>query len=189
VHVDVRHLLKCRLTVGKKQIHALAAQTGSAQCAGRAVPADDAVLVRIFHEVGDRHLWSAESWASWGSPLAKRHWLIDVDTEPGGLLTLLTNPTGDVEVVTFGLLPNRQGQGLGGAALTLAVDLAWAACAGGATRVWLHTDNFDHPSALPNYLRRGFAVVDQRVLHVEVPDGWHPPGAADGPTPPRADLP
>jgi hypothetical protein len=47
-------------------------------------------------------------------------------------------------------VPDRQGQGLGGAALTLAVDLAWTAYAGGATRVWLHTNNFDHPSALPN---------------------------------------
>jgi hypothetical protein len=48
--------------------------------------------------------------------------LIDVDAEPAGLLTLLTNPTGDVEVVTFGLVPDRQGQGLGGAALTLATS-------------------------------------------------------------------
>ena len=37
MHVDVRHLLKCRLTVGKKQIHPLAAQTGSAQRAGHPV--------------------------------------------------------------------------------------------------------------------------------------------------------
>ena len=115
--------------------------------------------------------------------------MIDVDTEPAGLLTLFTNPTGDVEVVTFGLVPDRQGQGLGGAALTLAVDLAWTACAGGATRVWLHTNNFDHPSALPNYVKRGFTVVDNQVLSMEVPDGWHPPGAADGPTAPTADLP
>src|SRR5687768_15652478 len=43
----------------------------------RAVPADDAALGSIFHEVGDRHLWSAESWAQLGSPLAKPHWLID----------------------------------------------------------------------------------------------------------------
>jgi GNAT superfamily N-acetyltransferase len=108
---------------------------------------------------------------------------------PYGLLTLLPNPTGDVEVVTFGLVPDRQGQGLGGAALTLAVDLAWTACPGGATRVWLHANNFDHQSALPNYVKRGFTIVEKQVLHVEVPDGWHPPGTADGPTPPRADPP
>jgi GNAT superfamily N-acetyltransferase len=185
----VASAVKTRLTLEMRSPDQLVRARLNPRIKLRAVPADDAVLVRIFHEVGDRHLWSAESWASWGSPPAKRHWLIDVDTEPAGLLTLLTNPTGDVEVVSFGLVPDRQGQGLGGAALTLAVDLAWTACAGGATRVWLHTNNFDHQSALPNYVKRGFTVVDKQVLHVEVPDGWHPPEAADGPTPPRADLP
>ena len=43
---------------------------------------DDQLLVWIFHEVGDPHLWSAQSWPSCGSPPAMRHWLIDVDDEP-----------------------------------------------------------------------------------------------------------
>lgn len=99
-----------------------------------------------------------------------------VDAEPAGLVTLLTDPSGDVEVGTFGLVPDRHGQGLGGAALTLAVELAWSAVPGGALRVWLDTNNFDHPSALPNYLKRGFTVIKKEVLDVEVPDGWSPPG-------------
>jgi hypothetical protein len=41
-----------------------------------------------FNEVGDPHLWSAESWASFGSVPAMGHWLIYVDGEPPGLLTL-----------------------------------------------------------------------------------------------------
>jgi GNAT superfamily N-acetyltransferase len=125
----VASAVKTRLTLEMRSPDKLVRERLNPRIKLRAVPADDAVLVRIFHEVGDRHLWSAECWASWGSPPAKRHWLIDVDTEPAGLLTLLTNPTGDVEVVSFGLVPDRQGQGLGGAALTLAVDLAWTACA------------------------------------------------------------
>jgi hypothetical protein len=44
-----------------------------------AVDQDDSVIVRIFHEVGDPHLWSAESWASYGSAPAMRHWLIYVE--------------------------------------------------------------------------------------------------------------
>ena len=29
------------------------------------------------------------------------------------------------------------------------------------SRVWLHTNNFDHSSALPNYLKRGFTIVEE----------------------------
>ena len=63
---------------------------------------NDELLVRIVHEVGDPHLWSAESWAGCGSPPAKRHWLIEVDDESGGLLTPVLAPDGGVEIVSFG---------------------------------------------------------------------------------------
>jgi hypothetical protein len=115
-----------------------------------------------------------ESWTVYGSPPAKRHWVIQADEQPAGLLTLLALPSGEVEVVTFGLTPGYRGQGLGGYALTLAVDLAWTAY-GYRPRVWLHTNNFDHPNALSNYERRGFVVVNREVLTVAVPDEWIPP--------------
>ena len=100
----------------------------------RAVDQDDSVIVRIFHEVGDPHLWSAESWASYGSAPAMRHWLIYVGGEPAGLLTLRAEPDGEIEIVYFGLVPDRQGHGFGGPALTLAVDLAWTAFGGEVSR-------------------------------------------------------
>ena len=93
-------------------------------------------------------MWSAQNWARCGSPPAKRHWLIDVDDEPAGLLTLLFEPDGGVEILSFGLVPGKQGRGLGGSALTTAVDLAWTTFGEQVSRVWLHTNNFDHPNAL-----------------------------------------
>jgi GNAT superfamily N-acetyltransferase len=62
---------------------------------------------------------------------------------------------GEAEIVTFGLLPEFVGRGLGGFALTLGIQQAWA-LAPSVKRVWLHTSTFDHPRALPNYHRRGF---------------------------------
>jgi len=118
--------------------------------------------VRIFHEVGDPQLWSGQNWARCGSPPAKRHWL--VDDEPAGLLALLFEPDGGVEILSFGLVPGKQGRGLGGSALTTAVDLAWTTFGEQVLRVWLHTNNFDHPDALPNYLKRGFVVVEKVVF-------------------------
>jgi hypothetical protein len=64
----------------------------------------------------------------------------------------------------FGLVPGKQGRGLGGSALTTAVDLAWTTFGEQESRVWLHTNNFDDPSALPNYLKRGFVVVEKVVF-------------------------
>ena len=33
------------------------------------------------------------------------------------------------------------------------------------------------PSALPNYLKRGFTIVEEVVLRVSVPDNWVPPSS------------
>jgi GNAT superfamily N-acetyltransferase len=67
--------------------------------------------------------------------------------------------------VTFGLLPEFVGNGLGGCALTLAVQRAWA-LGPPVNRVWLHTSSQDHPRALPNYHRRGFRTFKtEQVEH------------------------
>lgn len=137
-----------------------------------ATPDGDPTLAELFRTIGAAHLWSWDSWSSYGSAPAKRHWVFRVDQRPGGLLTLLAHPTRDVEIVTFGLTPAVQGQGLGGWALTLAIDLAWTAYGGGVSRVWLRTNNFDHPRALVNYQKRGFVVTGREVLTITVPDDW-----------------
>jgi hypothetical protein len=62
---------------------------------------------------------------------------------------------GEVEIETFGLVPEFIGKGLGGYALTLGVQRAWNLVPG-VRRIWLHTSSLDHPGALPNHQRRGF---------------------------------
>jgi GNAT superfamily N-acetyltransferase len=78
-----------------------------------------------------------------------------IQRAPAGLLSLDVPPGGEVEVDTFGLLPDHIGQGMGGHFLTVGVRLAWAV-APAVSRVWLHTCSRDHGHALPNYERRGF---------------------------------
>jgi len=92
---------KMRLTLETRSPAQLVRATLDARIRFREVEDNDELVVRIFHEVRDLHLWSAQSWASCGSPPANRHWLIDVDDEPAGLLTLLCEPDGDVEIVSF----------------------------------------------------------------------------------------
>ena len=110
--------------------------------------------------IGTAHGWSSQQWSEerWEHYLAQphlRHWVAAVAGAPSGLLSLHVQPDGDVEIDTFGLLPCRLGQGIGGHFLTLGARLAWAA-APLVSRVWLHTSTRDHPHALPNYERRGF---------------------------------
>lgn len=78
------------------------------------------------------------------------------------------------EITHLGLLPTHQGHGLGKHLLSVGVARAFAA---GATRIWLHTDNFDGLHALANYQARGFTVY--RVTTHEEPS--YPPGQAPAP--------
>ncbi len=65
----------------------------------------------------------------------------------------------EVELKNFGLIPAAQGAGLGPWLLTVALHEEWKLC---PTRIWLHTDTWDHPAAIRVYERAGFRVYEQR---------------------------
>jgi GNAT superfamily N-acetyltransferase len=125
----------------------------------------------LYTEVGrqyhwtDRLVWSDEQFRDWlGGPVTL--WLMTVDGAPGGYFELRRWEDGSVEIAYFGLLPDFVGRGLGKFLLMRAVEEAWALK---PSRVWLHTCTLDHPSALPNYLARGFKPVRKEVYQATVP--------------------
>ena len=61
------------------------------------------------------------------------------------------------EIVYFGLSPAFQGRRLGPYLLDVALRQHWQSNT--PRRVWLHTDTWDDPRALPLYQRVGFRVV------------------------------
>jgi ribosomal protein S18 acetylase RimI-like enzyme len=65
----------------------------------------------------------------------------------------------EVELTNFGVVPEAQGRGRGPWLLAIALAHEWRA---GPTRIWLHTDTWDHPAAIPVYRRAGFRVYDVR---------------------------
>ena len=71
-----------------------------------------------------------------------------------------------VEIAYFGLFPDAIGRGLGKHLLSCAVRDAWALA---PARVWLHTCTLDHPAALPNYKKRGFAPYKTETYEVNFP--------------------
>ena len=103
----------------------------------------------------DRLPWTDDDIRAYLGDPAVSFWTLTVEGQLAGYFELRRDTDGDVEIAYFGLLPEFTGRGLGGHLLTEAAERAWAA---GARRVWLHTSSLDHPAALSNYLKRGFAV-------------------------------
>ncbi|WP_245996268.1 GNAT family N-acetyltransferase [Streptomyces armeniacus] len=121
-------------------------------------------LVRtLTARIGTPYGWRSaartpEQWDEWLAHPLRRYWVITAQDETAGFTALEPQADGDLRITTFGLLPEYVGRGLGGHALTLALRQAWATEAVGAPRVrrvWLSTNNRDHPNALRNYEARG----------------------------------
>jgi GNAT superfamily N-acetyltransferase len=122
---------------------------------------DSPLVVELQVRIGAPHGWpsagwTGQEWTAWRAEHPDRlFWLLSFDGEPAGLAAYDLRPGDEVEIETFGLVPEFTGRRLGGYALTLAVRRAWD-LAPTVRRIWLHTSSVDHPNALPNYHRRGF---------------------------------
>jgi GNAT superfamily N-acetyltransferase len=119
---------------------------------------------RSYHWV-DRLPWTDGDIRAYLGDPAVSLYLMTVSGAPAGYFELRRGEDGAIEIVYFGLLAEFTGRGYGRHMLSEAVRLAWSQ---GASRVWLHTNDLDHPAALPNYVRRGFSVF--REERYEVPE-------------------
>ena len=64
------------------------------------------------------------------------------------------------ELCNFGVVASFQGRGLGPYLLDRALREVWVYQ---PQRIWLHTDEQDHPAAIRTYERAGFRLYDQRL--------------------------
>ncbi|MDF3071240.1 MAG: GCN5-related N-acetyltransferase [Polyangiaceae bacterium] len=132
------------------------------------------------HQWFDRLPWSQARWDAHLRRELVHLYTLQLGGAPIGYVELEQQPRGDVQIIYFGLTPEHQGKGFGGALLTRAVQLAWQL--GDARRVWVHTCTLDAPSALPNYQARGFSIFRQKTEPVELPEitgpwpGWDATG-------------
>ncbi len=121
---------------------------------------DPAVNRDMYRDVGadyhwtDRLVWGDRQWKAW-SERVETH-LIELDGATAGYFEI-ERESSSAKIAIFGLLEEFQGRGLGGHALTLALDRAFEV----GPRVWLTTCTLDGPNALPNYLKRGMEVFRQ----------------------------
>lgn len=126
----------------------------------------------LYREVGrdyywlDRLAWSDEELSGHLARGAVRVWILRDEAGVGGYFELEKHPDDSVEIAYFGLLRSRHGRGLGRLLLARAIREGWD---WGANRVWLHTCTLDGPTALPNYLARGFVPFKRETYQQELP--------------------
>lgn len=127
----------------------------------------------LYAAVGAEVLWHmrlAWTWQQWHDYLSRETvttWVAYQGATPVGYFELERQGGGvETEIAYFGLLPEFIGKGLGKALLADAIEKAWALS---RERIWLHTCSLDHPSALANYLGRGFTIFKEEDFEDTVP--------------------
>jgi GNAT superfamily N-acetyltransferase len=126
----------------------------------------------LYRRVGGPLRWDtrldmprAELEALLGDGRARIHVARDALALPIGFCEFDRGAFPELELKHFGLVPEAQGRGIGPWLLSSALWSEWQA---GARRIWLHTDTWDHPAAIPVYERAGFRLYDVRY---QSPDG------------------
>jgi GNAT superfamily N-acetyltransferase len=126
----------------------------------------------LYDTVGERWLWwerrkmsDRELASIVQDPRVEVHVLF-FEGVPAGYAELDRRRGNDIEVAYFGLIPDFIGKGLGRAFLCWAVTKAWSH---GPDRVWVHTCDLDHPSALPLYKKVGFVPFKEEIEIVDDP--------------------
>jgi GNAT superfamily N-acetyltransferase len=144
-------------------------------------PAAAAFVRWLYTAVGWTVQWDGRTgWtdAEWTNHLAHPSVTVLVlfrrDTPVGFVELDAASSEPGTEIAHLGVLSTKQGRGLGKHLLLVGVTHALAA---GASRIWLHTDNFDSPHAMANYRARGF-VTYRLTTHEEL---GYPPGEAPAP--------
>ena len=89
-----------------------------------------------------------------------------VDGVPAGYAELDRRKPDEVELAYFGLVPQFMGRKLGPFLLNWAVDTAWFSK---PKRLWVNTNNLDHPRALQIYQKAGFVPYRQEIKAIPNP--------------------
>lgn len=72
----------------------------------------------------------------------------------------------NVEITYFGLFPDFTGRGLGKYFINAIIHEIWRRP---PRRLWLHTCDLDSKAALPNYLKAGFQIFDEKLIDKVIP--------------------
>jgi len=137
----------------------------------------------LYRRVGEDWLWFSRARKSDADLAAIIHspgvevYALVIDGADEGLLELDFREPGQCELGYFGVTAKLIGPGAARFLMNRALEIAWSR---NATRVWVHTCTFDHPSAVAFYQRSGFRAFRRQVEVADDPrlDGTAPRDAA-----------
>ena len=126
----------------------------------------------LYMTVGESCNWYLRrswKWCQWQESITREMvetWVAYQGAMPIGYFELEKQTHGNTKIAYFGLIPQAIGQGLGKELLEDAIKVAWRTT---QQRISLHTCTLDHPSALPNYLNRGFKIYKEEDFEDMIP--------------------
>jgi len=134
-------------------------------------PSNDDYLA-WYAAVGGDWLWTdrlqmeAEHLQAWLDEPGVDVLLLRVDQQTAGFVEIDGRNRDDIEIKYFGLYPDFIGRGLGKYFLNSIIHEIWR---NPPQRLWLHTCDFDSVAALPNYLRCGFEIFEEKLVDKVIP--------------------
>jgi GNAT superfamily N-acetyltransferase len=120
--------------------------------------------LKLYQEVGKDWGWtgrllkSSEELKEILKSEANEVWLFKFENEVAGFFELVRSEQ-ETEIVYLGLKPGWIGKGLGQKLIQAAISKAGQ----NGEKVWLHTCDRDHSSALQVYLKAGFTIEKETV--------------------------
>jgi GNAT superfamily N-acetyltransferase len=137
----------------------------------------------LYRRIGEEWLWFSRIRATDEKLAARLHhplvetYALVADGSDEGLLELDYREAGVGEIGMFGVTAPLVRSGAGRWLMHHALELAWSQP---IKRLWLHTCSFDHPAALPFYLRAGFRPFRRQIEIADDPrlDGTVPRNVA-----------
>jgi len=126
----------------------------------------------LYNAVGEKWLWYERNLLSdeeleniIRNPKVKIY-VLYINGTPAGFGELDCQVKKQVQLAYFGLMPQYFGRGLGKYFLRHLIESAWA---DKPDRVWVHTCNFDAPSAMATYQIFGFTPYRQEIRIIDDP--------------------
>ncbi len=137
----------------------------------------------LIRHVGEPYLWQSpllmtqEQFDALSRDARAELYVVRRDGKDEGVLDLDFHVAGECEIRLFGVSEALLGTGAGRKLMNFALNAAWSH---EVERVWLHTCTFDHPEALPFYIRSGFVPFKRQIEIYDDPrlTGLYPPTAA-----------
>ncbi|WP_077967912.1 GNAT family N-acetyltransferase [Ensifer adhaerens] len=130
---------------------------------------DVAAFLSLYRAVGEPLRWDQRlrmlpaDLGSFLNSSSTNLYILRLDGRAVGLCEFDRADTPDVELTHFGLIPDVYGKRLGPFLLDNALRAVWDR---GVNRVWLHTDEWDHPKAQDVYRRTGFSIFTQKLEEI-----------------------